>query len=88
MRADELCGYFALSASIGAAKSKMIMDVLKIRVADPHWTLPSGLADNSLAWLIQVNGMIVDARKLPKDIQEEAVQGGIIHISLHFMQII
>ena len=45
---------------------------------DPKWTLPSRLADNPMAWLIQVNGLIVDARQAPRDIQEEAFRRGLI----------
>ena len=78
LRADELCQHFELSTSTGAAKSKAIMDALDIGVMDPHWTLPSRMADNPMAWMIQVNGMIVDARKLPREIQEEAFRLGMI----------
>ncbi len=45
---------------------------------DPAWCLPSKLADNPLAWMIQVNGLIVDARTAPRAIQEEAFRRGLI----------
>ena len=45
---------------------------------DPNWTLPSRLADNPMAWLIQVNGLIVDARQAPREVQEEAFRRGMI----------
>ena len=54
------------------------MDTLGIGLMDPHWTLPSRMADNPMAWLIQVDGMIIDARKLPRGIQEEAFRLGMI----------
>jgi len=78
LRAEDLCRHFELSTSTGTAKSKVIMDALEIGVMDPHWTLPSRMADNPMVWLIQVDGMMVDARKLPREIQEEAVRRGII----------
>ena len=78
LRADELCQHFELSTSTGAAKSKAIMDAFDIGLMDPDWTLPSRLADNPMAWLIQVNGIIVDARNLPRKIQEEAFRRGLI----------
>lgn len=78
MRADELCQHFALSTSTGSTKSKAIMDTLRIGVMDVHWTLPSRLANNPIAWLIQLDGRIVDARNLPRDIQEEAFRRGMI----------
>ncbi len=78
MRADELCQHFGLSPKTGSAKSTAIMDLLKSGQADPHWTLPSRMGDNPMAWLIQVNGLIVDARKAPREIQEEAFRRGLI----------
>ena len=78
MRADDLCAHFGLSASTGSAKSKAILDLLKSGQADPHWTLPSRLADNPMAWMIQVNGFLLDARHASRDIQEEAFRRGLI----------
>lgn len=44
----------------------------------PEWCLPSTLEENPLAWLIEVNGLVVDARMMPKEIQEEAYLLGLI----------
>jgi Domain of unknown function (DUF6398) len=78
MRADELCPHFGLSPKTGSAKSTAIMELLKIGPMDPNWTLPNRLADNPMAWLIQVNGLIVDARQAPREVQEEAFRRGMI----------
>ena len=78
MRADELCQHFGLSPKTGSAKSTAIMDLLNSGQMDPHWTLPSRMGDNPMAWLIQVNGLIVDARHAPREIQEEAFRRGMI----------
>lgn len=78
MRADELCQHFGLSPKTGSAKSTAIMELLKSGQMDPHWTLPSRMGDNPMAWLIQVNGLIVDARHAPREIQEEAFRRGMI----------
>jgi hypothetical protein len=78
LRADELCSLFGVANSTGAAKAKRIMDLLRIHLMDPRWYRPSKLADNSLAWFIQVNGLIVDARSMPREIQEEAFRRGFI----------
>ncbi|HYQ91017.1 MAG TPA: DUF6398 domain-containing protein [Candidatus Competibacteraceae bacterium] len=78
MRADDLCHHFGLSPKTGSAKSTAIMELLKSGQADPHWTLPSRMGDNPMAWLIQVNGLIVDARQAPREIQEEAFRRGMI----------
>lgn len=78
MRADELRQHFGLSLKTGSAKSTAIMELLKSGQMDPHWTLPSRMGDNPMAWLIQVNGLIVDARHAPREIQEEAFRRGMI----------
>jgi len=78
MRADELCSLLGASASTVSAKAKRIMTILKIGLLDPHWCLPSKLDNNPMAWMIQVNGFIVDARSRPLAIQEEALRRGLI----------
>jgi hypothetical protein len=44
---------------------------------DHHWGLPSRM-DNSFSWMITLNGFIVDARTLSREIQEIAYEKGII----------
>jgi hypothetical protein len=36
---------------------------LKITTFDPEWTLPSRMDKSPMAWLIQLNGMIMDVRR-------------------------
>lgn len=69
---------FGVSEATGSAKSMAIRKLLKIRRFDPEWTLPSRMDDNPVAWMIQVNGLIVDARHVPSEIQEEAFRKGLI----------
>jgi len=45
---------------------------------DHKWTLPRRLGSSSLLWLVEVNGLIVDARRLPLAVQEAAVRRGLI----------
>lgn len=45
---------------------------------DPNWTLPSKLDGNPMIWMITVNGLLLDARYVPRDIQEEAFRKGLI----------
>jgi hypothetical protein len=78
MRADELCAWFGLSKSTGGNKSNQIKNTLKINIFDPQWTLPSLVESNPMAWLVSVNGLIVDARSLPRSMQEEAYRKGLI----------
>jgi hypothetical protein len=78
MRADALCELCGVSKSTGAAKAKAIEEALHTDWLDPTWSLPSRLANHPTAWFIQVNGLIVDARHMPLEIQEEAYHKGLI----------
>jgi len=78
MRADELCREIGVSQGTASAKSKQIMDMLDIYQMHPDWTLPSQMDENPLAWMIMVNGLIVDVRSMPRAIQEEAYRKGLI----------
>ena len=69
---------FGISEATGSAKATAIRKLLKIRPFDPEWTLPSRMDDNPMAWMIQVNGLIVDVRQMPRAIQEEAFRKGLI----------
>ena len=72
---DERMG---VSEATGSAKATAIRKLIKIRPFDPDWTVPSRMDDNPLAWMIQVNGLLADARRLPREIQEEAFRNGLI----------
>ena len=67
---------FGVSTRIGQGRSKVIRDVLKPRPFDPEWTLPSRMGKNPVAWLVQVNGVIVYARDMQREVQEEAFRRG------------
>ena len=67
-----------VSEATGSAKAKAIRDLIKTHPLDPEWTLPSRMEENPMVWMIQVNGLIVDARHLPRGIQDEAVRTGLI----------
>lgn len=69
---------FRVAESTGQGKSKAIRTMLKIRSFDPRWTLPSRTRENPMAWMVQINGLIVDARYLKREFQEEASRKGLI----------
>ena len=56
----------------------LIRKMFKIRPMDPAWSLRSRIERNPTAWMIQVNGFLVDARFLKREIQEEALRKGLI----------
>lgn len=78
VRSSDLCALFGVSQSACAAKTREIRRLLRIGQLDPRWCLPSKLADNPLAWMIEVNGIVVDVRMMPRELQEEAHRLGLI----------
>ena len=78
MRADELCTVFGVSRTSGSNKAKRIREMFNMYQMDPHWCLPSLLDENPLVWFMQVNGLIVDVRDMPREVQEIAYQKGLI----------
>jgi tetratricopeptide (TPR) repeat protein len=69
---------FGVGESTGQGKSKAIRTLLQMRPFDPEWTLPSRMGQNPMAWMIQVNGVLVDARRMPREVQEVAYRKGLI----------
>lgn len=45
---------------------------------DPEWSLRIRVDLNPMVWMIQVNGFMVDARSLKREIQEKALGKGLI----------
>jgi len=78
IRADELCAVFGVSQSSGANKAKFIRDTLKMYQLDPNWCLPSQIDNNPMVWMLQVNGMVVDIRQMPREVQVIAYEKGLI----------
>ena len=78
LRAEALCALCGVGKSTGGTKAKAIEDALNIQLFDATWTLPSRLESSPMIWLVQVNGLIVDVRGMPRPIQEEAFRKGII----------
>jgi hypothetical protein len=78
MRSTDIDRYFGISPSSGATKSAVIRKMLKIHQFDPNWTLPSRLESNPMVWMIQVNGILMDVRRAPREVQEIAFRKGLI----------
>jgi hypothetical protein len=78
LRADELCKAFGASQSSGGNKSQLIRKMFDMMQMDPRWTVPSLMDKNPRAWMISVNGLMIDARHAPREIQEIAFRKGLI----------
>jgi hypothetical protein len=78
IKAGDLYRAFGISQGTGQGKSKLVRDALDTGQMDPRWTLPSRLADNPMVWMVMVDGMIVDIRHMPRELQEAACAKGLI----------
>lgn len=76
--AAQLCERASVSKQTVLTRSKEICRLFKIGAMDPEYTRPSRLGDNPFAWLVQVNGLVLDARMLPEHLQAEARERGMI----------
>jgi len=78
MKMTDIDKGFGISEATGSAKSMAIRNLLKIHPLDPEWTLPSRMGDNPLVWMLEVNGLLVDIRRSPREVQEVAFRNGLI----------
>ena len=78
MRADALCGAFGVSQSSASNKARLIREMFGMSQFDPNWCLPSLLDQNPMVWMLQVNGLMVDVRDMPREVQETAFKRGLI----------
>jgi hypothetical protein len=76
--ASDIYAFFGIGASTGQGKSKQIRTMLKMSQFSPEWTLPSKMENNSLIWILQVNGLMVDIRHMPIEAQIVAYEKGLI----------
>ncbi|MBN2269137.1 MAG: hypothetical protein JXN61_00895 [Sedimentisphaerales bacterium] len=74
----EVAEGFAISQGTMTAKSKEIRDALDMIPLDPEWCISAMLEDNPLVWIVDVDGLMVDIRMMPREAQEEAYLLGLI----------
>ena len=70
--------FFGIAESTGQNKSREIRDALGMDPLSPQWTLPSRLAENPMVWMLQVDGVVVDIRRAPLELQRLAFAKGLI----------
>jgi hypothetical protein len=78
MKMTDIDRAFGVSEATGSAKSMAIRDLLGIDRLDPEWTVPSRMSDNPLVWLLEVNGLVTDIRRCPREAQVVAFEQGLI----------
>lgn len=78
LTAHQLSALTGVPMSTLANKARLIRDVLRIGLFEPELCRRELLERHPMAWLISVDGLIVDARTLPPEVQAEARRRGLI----------
>lgn len=68
--AEDICNYFNTSKSTTSQKAKVIRDMFKLKHWDERFSTMHMIENNPLSNLVMLNGLIVDIRSLPAEIQE------------------
>ena len=74
----EVCAAFGVGQSPASAKARVISDALHTNRMDPTWMLRSFVDRNPLVWMAEVNGLLVDLRDMPHEVQVIAYEKGMI----------
>jgi hypothetical protein len=78
MTMAEVCAAFGVGQSTASAKARAISDALHTSRMDPTWMLKSIVDQNPLVWMAEVNGLLVDIREMPREVQVIAYEKGMI----------
>ncbi|MDR2713308.1 MAG: DUF6398 domain-containing protein [Clostridiales bacterium] len=78
MPAAEIAEWFGLAKSTAATKAAEVNKYLNLSYTNTEFLLQDIIDNNSMLWLLNVNGFILDIRKMPRNLQEEAFQKGLI----------
>ncbi len=78
MTSAQIAEGFGVSQQTMLTKSKIIRDKFDLMQFDPDWCLPSLIGDNPLVWMLEVDGLIIDARTAPLEFRQEAYRLGLI----------
>lgn len=75
---DRLSELIGVPRATMSAKAKRIRDVLGMRPMDVRFCRRELIEAHPLAWLVEVDGIVIDARRLPAAMQAEARKRGLI----------
>lgn len=76
--ASEIQAHFGVGASTCASRSKAAREALDMGQFSPEWTVASMMEKNPLVWMLEVNGLMVDVRHMPLEVQKVAYAKGFI----------
>lgn len=78
MTMADVCAAFGVGQSTASAKARVISQTLNTHQLDPEWSLQRLLDLNPLVWMAEINGIVVDLRQMPREVQEIAFHKGMI----------
>lgn len=78
MTTADLCAKFGVGQSTASAKARVISQALDTGRLNPEWSLRGLIDRNPLIWMAEVNGILVDLRDMPREVQQAAFEAGMI----------
>jgi hypothetical protein len=78
MTAKQLAEALGVVQTTMAIKAGIINRLLDIGIFEPDLTRAAMIEQHPMAWLVEVDGFILDARTLPAELQDEARRRGLI----------
>ena len=78
MTTADLCARLGVGQSTASAKARVITQALDSHRLDVEWMLPQRIEQNPLVWMAEVNGLLVDLRDMPREVQQIAFDQGFI----------
>jgi tetratricopeptide (TPR) repeat protein len=79
MKSAEVASGIGVSVATMRAKAKIIHQAFGDLIQfHPDWTLPSLMDQNPLVWMIEANGLLLDIRAAPREVQRIAYENGLI----------
>ena len=78
LTADQLSEAFGVAKSTMSNKARQVEDLLRISPFSPEFVRSDMAERSSLVWIVELDGLAVDARHLPFEYQADAFQRGLI----------
>ncbi len=78
LTADQLAERLGVVKTTMANKAGLVNRTLDLGIFEPDLTRVAMLEQHPMAWIVEVDGFLLDARTLPDDLQDEARRRGLI----------
>jgi hypothetical protein len=78
LTAKQLAERLGVVQTTVANKAGLIKRTLDIGIFEPDLTREAMLVQHPMAWIVEVDGLLIDARTLPPELQDEARRRGLI----------